>query len=239
IEHNKEECMENRIVKEVLRALFKEFEGTKEIIPRSFFTKLLAKLDAPQTEKKELYKCDECEYYNGTSGCWAIKGLYDQTHPKCTFKRKASGGERLNQVILKEIPNFIFLSWNRKDSGGEKEKVCETSGITAGRKKVSKSDDSKPPETLFDEDHAKIAASNDFISIDFHNNLIKQLISEFVKEYQKITEAIEMISEEIESIAVGEWDVKEDLVGLVNQLAGYLNINKEKWEARKRWLKKE
>ena len=30
-----------------------------------------------------------------------------------------SGGERLNQVILKEIPNFIFLSWNRKDSGGE------------------------------------------------------------------------------------------------------------------------
>jgi len=65
------------------------------------------------------------------------------------------------------------------------------------------------------------------------------LISEFVKEYQKITEAIEMISEEIESIAVGEWDVKEDLVGLVNQLAGYLNINKEKWEARKRWLKKE
>jgi len=45
------------------------------------------------TEKKELYKCDECEYYNGTSGCWAIKGLYDQTHPKCTFKRKDSGGE--------------------------------------------------------------------------------------------------------------------------------------------------
>ena len=45
------------------------------------------------SEKKELYKCDECEYYNGTSGCWAIKGLYDQTHPKCTFKRKDSGGE--------------------------------------------------------------------------------------------------------------------------------------------------
>ena len=71
------------IIKDVSYPWFTEYEKKN----------LLSLLDAPQTEKKELYKCDECEYYNGTSGCWAIKGLYDQTHPKCTFKRKDSGGE--------------------------------------------------------------------------------------------------------------------------------------------------
>ena len=90
---NFEDMLLSKIInlKEVLRIIIKD-------VSYPWFTEyekknLLSLLDAPQTEKKELYKCDECEYYNGTSGCWAIKGLYDQTHPKCTFKRKDSGGE--------------------------------------------------------------------------------------------------------------------------------------------------
>ena len=87
-------------LKEKLGELDESYCSSMELIKTSLENLLrrVRKLEgkvgsARQTEKKELYKCDECEYYNGTSGCWVIKGLYDQTHPKCTFKRKASGGE--------------------------------------------------------------------------------------------------------------------------------------------------
>lgn len=67
-----------------------------------------------------------------------------------------------------------------------------------------------------------------FVGYTTHRHCLDSLISKINKMLEKTNKGIEMISEEIESI--GEWDVKEDLVGLVNQLQGYLSILKKEYQ---------
>lgn len=56
---------------------------------------------------------------------------------------------------------------------------------------------------------------------------IQKIYSEIIKEYEKISKAIEDVSESIEDI--GDWDTKEDLVGLVNQTDGYITTKLNNW----------
>ena len=111
IEHNKEECMENRIVKEVLQDHIK---AHKFIADQGSVIKIMDKWIEHLNEALE----------------------------KLDGKGKL---EKQRQEILKEVPNFIFLSWNRKDSGGEKEMGYEVATTSIVKGQHPSPTNSKPP----------------------------------------------------------------------------------------------